>query len=387
MENSYALFYVEANIVCIILFLIMLIRNVKGVDKQMKQSAFNKVMVYHVLYFISDIFWELVASGFIVKNRWTVTIPNLSNAILLFCLTYYWFYYIEISQGAEYILNKRNISITLAGGFIPIDILIFLFLFFPQLMINPDYTTTTFYQVLFITAPIVYTMLAAFQSLHRAFKKENYVFRSHFLMCGLYPIMMVVFGICQVVFVKAPIFCFGLTILMVYVYIASLNNLVSIDPLTGLNNRAQLKRYVAQEAGRGSEDNEHFIIMMDLNRFKDINDNYGHYEGDKAIVRAAEAIKSACGNQNRLRPFISRYGGDEFMVIIRTDSVEDVEQMENRIREALKAESERYNTPYQLSASIGHAPYNGDAAEFVDALTQADEALYKDKKIAHQGAV
>ena len=101
MENSYALFYVEANVVCIILFLIMLLRSIKGIDRQMKQNIFNKVMVYHVLYFISDIIWELVATGFIVKNRWTVTIPNLSNAILLFCLSYYWFYYIEVSQGGQ----------------------------------------------------------------------------------------------------------------------------------------------------------------------------------------------------------------------------------------------------------------------------------------------
>ena len=386
MENSYTLFYIEANIVCIILFLIMLLRSVRGIDKQMKQSIFNRVIVYHVLYFISDIIWELVSSGIIIKNRWTVTIPNLSNAILLFCLTYYWFYYIEVSQGAEYILSKRNITFTLAAGIIPIDISIFLFLFFPQLMINPDYSTTTLYQVLFIMAPVVYTILAAFQSLHRAFKKENYVFRSHFLMCGIYPIMLVVFGICQVLFVKAPIFCFGLTILMVYVYIASLDNLVSIDPLTGLNNRAQLKRYVAQEASKGSEDNQHFIIMMDLNRFKAINDNYGHSEGDKAIVRTAEAIKNACSNQNSLRPFISRYGGDEFMAIIRTDNVNDVEYFEKRIREALEEINERYNTPYRLSASIGHAPYNGDVAEFADALNKADEALYKDKRIAHQAA-
>ena len=384
MENSYAFFYIEANVVCIILFLIMLIRSIKGIDRQMKQNIFNKVMMYHVLYFASDIIWELVISGIIVKNRWTVTIPNLLNAIFLFCLTYYWFYYIEVSQGAKYILNKRNITTTLAGGIIPIDISIFLFLFFPQLMINPDYSTTLLYQMLFIAAPVFYTMLAASQSLHRAFKKENYVFRSQFLMCGIYPLMLVVFGVCQVLFLKAPIFCFGTTMLMVYVYIASLDNLVSIDPLTGLNNRAQLKRYISQEAGRGTDGNQHFIIMLDLDRFKTINDSYGHYEGDKAIIRTAEAIKRACSDQSSLRPFISRYGGDEFMVIVRTDNVEDVERIENRIRKALKEENDQNHTSYKLSASIGHAPYNGDVKEFVDALNKADEALYKEKSIAHQ---
>ena len=385
MENSYAFYYVEANIVCIILFLVMLIRSIRGIDKQFKQNIFNRVMVYHVLYFISDISWELVASGILPKNRWTVTIPNFNNAVILFCLTYYWFYYIEVSQGATYILNKRNISYTLTGGIIPIVLSAFFFIFYPQLMINEDYTTTMLYVVLFIAAPIFYTFVAAFQSLRRAFKKENYVFRSQYIMCGVYPLMLIFFGIFQVLFAVIPIFCFGLTILMVYVYIASLDNLVSIDPLTGLNNRAQLKRYVAQESGRQSDDNQHFIIMLDLNRFKLINDNYGHSEGDKAIVRTAEAIKHACNDQ-KLRPFISRYGGDEFMIIVRTDNVEDVKYLENRIREALEVENEHHKTPYRLSASIGHAPYNGNVAEFVDAVNEADAALYENKRVSHQNA-
>ena len=383
MDNSYALFYVEANIVCIILFLIMLIRSVKGIDKQFKQNIFNRVMFYHILYFISDIFWELVAVGIIPQNRWSVTIPNLTNAILMFCLTYYWFYYIEVSQGASYILSRRNISLTLIGGIIPINISIFLFVFFPQLMITPEYTTTPVYQILFVTAPIVYTLLAAFQSLYRAFKKENYVFRSQYIMLGLYPIMMVVFGIMQVLFVKAPILCFGLTILMVYVYIVSLDNLVSIDPLTGLNNRAQLRKYISQESSRQGEDNQHYIIMVDLNRFKLINDNFGHSEGDKAIILAAEALKTSCNDQD-LRPFISRYGGDEFMVILRTDKVEDAERIENKIAETLKEKAVANKVPYRLTASFGHAPYNGNVTEFTEAVNQADKLLYKNKQIAHQ---
>ena len=383
MGNSTAFYYIEANIVCIILFLIMLFRSIRGIDRQFKQNVFNKVMIYHVLYFVSDICWELVATGIFPKSRWTVTIPNLTNAIFLFCLTYCWFYYIEVSQGAKYIQNKRNLTLTLIAGIIPIDISIFLFLFFPKLMINPDYSTTTLYLVLFITAPSVYTALAAIQSLHRAFKKENYVFRSQYIMYGIYPLMLVFFGICQVAFIEAPIFCFGLTLLMSHVYIASLDNLVSIDPLTGLNNRAQLKRYVAQISGKQSSDAGHYIIMMDLNRFKAINDNYGHQEGDKAIIAAADAIKSACGNQE-LRTFISRYGGDEFMVIVKTDKAEDAEYLKTKITDALEAENDKNNTPYRISASIGYAPYNGNIEEFMDAVNKADQALYKEKYSSYQ---
>ena len=383
MNNAYAWFYVEANVVCIVLFAIMLFRSLRGIDRQLKQNVFNRVMVYHILYFISDIFWELVKSGIIVKNRWTVTIPNLTNQILLFCLTYYWFYYIEVSQKASYILNKKAISFTLIAGIVPIWVSVFLFIFFPQLMINPDYSMTVIYTLLFITGPIFYTLIAAVQSLYRAFRKENYVFRSQYIMVGIYPIMLVLFGILQVVIVEAPIFCFGLTTLMVYVYIASLDNLVSIDPLTGLNNRAQLKRYIAQEAGRSAESNQHYIIMIDLNGFKNINDTYGHTEGDKAIVKAAQAIRKACGDQE-FRPFISRYGGDEFMVILRTDKEEDARYIEERIKAALNAENEINNLPYKLSASFGHAPYNGNVIEFNDAVNRADEALYEDKSRFHK---
>jgi len=383
MNTDYAWFYVEANIVCIILFAIMLFRSLRGIDKQLKQNVFNRVMIYHILYFISDIFWELVSSGILPKNRWTVTIPNLTNQIFIFCLTYYWFYYIEVSQKASYILKKRNVALTLIAGIIPIYVSVFLFIFFPKLMINPDYTLTPIYTILFISAPMVYTLIAALQSLYRAFKKENYVFRSQYIIVGFYPIMLVLFGIMQIVFLKAPIFCFGLTILMVYVYIASLDNLVSIDPLTGLNNRAQLKRFIAQEAGRSSESNQHYIIMMDLNRFKHINDTYGHTEGDKAIVKAAQAIRKACANQD-FRPFISRYGGDEFLIVLRSGREEDARYIENRIRTALNAENEINDLPYTLSASFGHAPYNGNVTEFNDAVNRADEALYQDKSRSHK---
>ncbi len=378
-----ALFYVEANIVCILIFFVLLLRSFKGIDRQFKQNVFNRVMIYHVLYFISDIIWELVLSGIIPQNRWTVTIPNLTNAILMFCLTYYWFYYIEVSQGAEYILSRRNIRLTLAAGIIPIHISIFLFLFFPQLMINPDYTTTLLYQGLFIAAPIVYTLLAAIESLRRAFKKENYIFRSQYIMCGIYPLMMIIFGVAQVLYLKAPIFCFGLTILMVYVYIASLDNLVSIDPLTGLNNRAQLKRYIAQEASRSSEDNQHYIIMMDLDRFKLINDNYGHLEGDKAIIAAAEAIKLACNDQS-LRPFISRYGGDEFVIIIRSGKVVDALLIIDRIKRQLDSINKQNNVPYTMKASFGYALYSGRLEDFPQSFEKTDESLYENKKIAHQ---
>ena len=52
--------------------------------------------------------------------------------------------------------------------------------------------------------------------------------------------------------------------------------------------------------------------MIDLNKFKQINDQYGHVEGDMALRRTADALKMACGD-NTLKTFIARYGGDEFM--------------------------------------------------------------------------
>ena len=185
-------------------------------------------------------------------------------------------------------------------------------------------------------------------------------------------------GVVQTLFLNAPLFCFGITIMMIYVYISSLEDIVSQDPLTTLNNRAQLKRYLSNDLRPADGDEKIYVFMIDLNKFKSINDTYGHIEGDKAIVKAAEGLKLACAIE-RHRHFIARYGGDEFIIVAKLNDDGEAEYLKERLKDCIYTHNKESGAKYDLRAAIGYAVYSGKISDFAEATKKADDALYEDK--------
>ena len=380
---DYTFFYVEANVVCIILFAIMLFREIGTVGRQTKQIFFINNVICYMLYFTSDIFWVMLLHDVLPRTQISSSIVNFANAVFLTVIALYWFIYIEISQNVEYIKNVRKRLIVSIPAGLQVVIMAVLFLFFPSAVLKEDFTLTDTYYFLFIATPTLYIIASSIRSFSRAFKKENYAVRRQYLVCAAYPLVLVFFGVVQTLFFQGVLFCFGVTINMVYIYIISLNDQVSMDELTHLNNRTQLKKYLATEHGRpGSDRDEHYVLMIDLNKFKQINDQFGHVEGDMALRRTADALKMACSFLS-VRSFIARYGGDEFIMIIKTDDEEAIKALCANIKNTLVRLNKEANPGYDLTASIGYASYSGDLKSFQGALAKADEALYEDKKATH----
>lgn len=379
MEMDYTVFYVEANIVSIIIFLMMFIREVGSVGRQSKQVIFLNMIIAHIMYFTSDIFWALILGGYLPSNYFSVSVANLMNALIIGAITSFWFVYVEISQGEEYIKKFRNRMIVMIPAIVNTLVLLVLFTFFPSTVITEDYHVTLTYYLIFLGIPIGYIVASTIRSFVRAFRKDNYAVRSAYIVSGIYPIILSIFGVMQTLWLEAPMFCFGCSIMMLYVYITSLNDQVSIDELTKLNNRTQLKKYVASEAQKQSSDKyDRYVLMVDLNKFKQINDQYGHVEGDCALKRTADALKLSC-SENPMRTFIARYGGDEFIIIAKTDKEENIKALCQSIRDNLKHLNKKAGAEYELTASIGYSPYSGDIASFQAALAKADDYLYKEK--------
>ena len=377
MELNYTFFYVESNIVCIIIFLMILLRDLKSVDRQSKQMMFDNVLMFHILYFTSDIYYVMILNGYLPHTRLTSSIANFFISFVLHMLAYYWFIYIEMQEGSFYLQIRKHRLICYIPAAISITISLILFVFFSDLVIDANLNTTVVYSISFITVPIIYIITTAVHSIYRAFKKDNYAYRSQYLLYAAYPLSIVFFGIVQLYFFNAPMFCFGCTIMMIYFYINSLDSLISQDPLTGLNNRAQLKKYIIHDLTR-NDDLKHYVMMIDLDKFKSINDVYGHIEGDRAIVSAAEAIKRACLEDNS-RPFIARYGGDEFIIIMRTENEKGVEELKAKLIKELEIENKKHR--FNLGASIGYSSYNNTYESFLGALKEADDLLYQEKAL------
>ncbi len=143
-----------------------------------------------------------------------------------------------------------------------------------------------------------------------------------------------------------------------------LRGLVEVDPLTGAYNRRKLREY-ADSLEEG------FVIFIDIDGFKDINDRWGHSVGDLYLVRVADSLKKVFREEG-----IFRIGGDEFLVVF---SGADRKMLEERIERFRKILNERSWLPVSVSVSVGIAPF-GRENTFSEALHVADKLMYGEKR-------
>ena len=166
---------------------------------------------------------------------------------------------------------------------------------------------------------------------------------------------------------------------MLIFYIREMEKQISIDPLTGLNNRGQLARYISQSSG-AHKDTATFILMIDINDFKRINDTFGHAEGDRALVIVADALKQIVDGRS-FPTFLGRYGGDEFILIAHTLSEKEIDRMIAEIRERIKEDCFLRQTPYVVFVGVGYDKIGGEESDtFQKCIARADDNLYLDKK-------
>ena len=117
-------------------------------------------------------------------------------------------------------------------------------------------------------------------------------------------------------------------------------------------------------------------------KFKEINDTYGHTQGDAALERIAEALRNACAGMH-FRTNIARYGGDEFALLVRSEDPQEIEDLHGRINQCLSDLNQETGSPYDLSVSIGIAQATKDKT-MKQLIQEADAMLYEEKKGNHR---
>ncbi|GAC17673.1 GGDEF domain-containing protein [Paraglaciecola arctica] len=156
-----------------------------------------------------------------------------------------------------------------------------------------------------------------------------------------------------------------------------LNILATTDPLTELYNRRYMNDLVDKEIQDFNRTNDGIgIILIDIDYFKKINDQYGHKVGDDVLVRVAQIIKK----QVRKQDLISRWGGEEFLIILPDTPLIDVQLSAERIRAAFLTYDWLKEIGEDVSPTITAGISELKQAESLDsAIARADRALYKGK--------
>ena len=149
------------------------------------------------------------------------------------------------------------------------------------------------------------------------------------------------------------------------------------DSLTGLNNRRHFFELVGNVVSRADRTGiPYYIIMLDLDYFKKINDNYGHLAGDEVLKEIAYTINEAVRDYD----IVARYGGEEFIILVSDLSREELIIIAERIRTSVKKRIIRYGeVNISITISIGIAG-SKQGKSIMDLIADADKALYTAKE-------
>ena len=372
-------FYAEVNLGCVCVLMLLFYSIKKLPTPLLKYPLFQKLVLWHIIYFISDSMWAFVNDGVLPKNTFSVLLVNYSNIVILPVVAYSCFLFAEISTRPD--MTRKQIEHLQVKLLIPIIaqafILLVSFIVAPDFWLNDKLEPCDLYYMLLAIMPMLYWITATIRGVIRAREVQNQPnFRTYLIVASYTPGVLIAGG-AQVFFaLTTPLFCFWCTFIILFVYLHLQNQLISTDSLTMLNNRNRLHDFLLQQR----EEKDSFVIMVDVDHFKQINDTYGHAEGDRALVLVSQALKKAC-EQLSYSMFLCRYGGDEFLMIALTDVPDEVVK---KIKDCLQEEVSKENgsRSYTIEASMGFARWDGRPDSFKESMVNADKKMYEDKRLA-----
>jgi len=170
----------------------------------------------------------------------------------------------------------------------------------------------------------------------------------------------------------------ALSVAFTYIYLETQKEIR--DSLTGLINRQQFIDVLQARIGEYDRRGGFALLMVDMDHFKSINDNYGHKEGDRALERVSCLLGGKVKGIDRL----ARYGGDEFMIILETDRDDRVGTIIGRIEDTIGEENRFSSAPYPISLSIGYSLYEPRRhSSLGELIHEADMAMYAAKSRKH----
>ena len=372
-----AILYAEIYLFCIIIVWLCKYwsdqRSSDSASERWLHTALVGFLISFISNFLFTLFHRVLPAVFLTQHAcWLF---KTAYHIMLCFGVYAWCGYADTEYRGNLFSTRKQVMLSA----IPLGLLVLLIIInlWTHSLFNIDengYTRGSLFH-LEMGLLVAVTTVFSVRLLLRVRGETDPIKRGHMKLVSSFPLCLLIAWLLSIAGESFPIICVAITIELLCLYMGTSTQQISMDKLTQVNNRQNLMSFLEYKCVNHSE--KMFLFMMDLDYFKTINDTYGHLEGDDALIRAAKALKLSCGDFRR-RPYIARYGGDEFIVVIESTKQEADQLLEN-IRTNLDALNASANKPYRLTFSIGVAEYHPgmDAHALIEA---ADKELYKIKR-------
>lgn len=367
MDMNLSFSVLTANIISILLIGTLYLANRQKAEYDRDMRLLQQMMVTIGIANISDccVYYLAGSSNIVIKVLVFLSGSGLFLGNVM--IGYLWAKFIMVHMNIPFSDIRRNIYRTI--GLISIVLLV-INIFYPLVFSVSDGR----YQRGF--AYIIFLIFAAFYILDSLYLYVKRVKKNGSL--KLFPVHIflipVILGVViQAFFVEIAITWTSIAISVAGIMTALKNEIIFTDCLTGLYNRMYLE-FIHKRACN-KKDCWVSGIMIDLNGFKQINDNYGHAEGDLALCIVADLLRKSFSEYG----VVTRYAGDEFVIMLNTTDDQLIQKIIESAKKNFVTENEKSDKPYQLSASMGYAITNLSNETIDDFMNRIDEQMYQDK--------
>lgn len=367
MDMNLSFSVLTADIISILLIGTLYLANRQKAEYDRDMRLLQQMMVTIGIANISDscVYYLVGSSNIVIKVLVFLSGSGLFLGNVM--IGYLWAKFIMVHMNIPFSDIRRNIYRTI--GLISIVLLV-INIFYPLIFSVSDGR----YQRGF--AYIIFLLFAAFYILDSLYLYVKRVKKNGSL--KLFPVHIflipVILGVViQAFFVEIAITWTSIAISVAGIMTALKNEIIFTDCLTGLYNRMYLE-FIHKRACN-KKDCWVSGIMIDLNGFKQINDNYGHAEGDLALCIVADLLRKSFSEYG----VVTRYAGDEFVIMLNTTDDQLIQKIIKSAKKNFVTENEKSDKPYQLSASMGYAITNLSNETIDDFMNRIDEQMYQDK--------
>lgn len=367
MDMNLSFSVLTADIISILLIGTLYLANRQKAEYDRDMRLLQQMMVTIGIANISDscVYYLAGSSNIVIKVLVFLSGSGLFLGNVM--IGYLWAKFIMVHMNIPFSDIRRNIYRTI--GLISIVLLV-INIFYPLVFSVSDGR----YQRGF--AYIIFLIFAAFYILDSLYLYVKRVKKNGSL--KLFPVHIflipVILGVViQAFFVEIAITWTSIAISVAGIMTALKNEIIFTDCLTGLYNREYLE--FLHKRACNKKDCWVSGIMIDLNGFKQINDNYGHAEGDLALCIVADLLRKSFSEYG----VVTRYAGDEFVIMLNTTDDQLIQKIIKSAKKNFVTENEKNDKPYQLSVSMGYAITNLSNETIDDFMNRIDEQMYQDK--------
>ena len=375
--TTYTFMYLEINLMAIILVAIILYKT-QGISKMVAQRNFAMSIYSAIVFFASDTIFVMMHRGIFEGNKVVYMVSKSAYFLSTTLMCYFWFVYFEHMQGSPFVENRRRVRATsflvwVMGILVVVNLFTGILFYIDN---NGGYHRGPLFLIQYIIS-YIYVFVTCLRAFIGVFDKKKKAIRPTLIKLALFPLAPAISGIMQFIYPNLPLACATLSLAIMILYMDSMDQVIAVDPLTKLGNRKHfLYRYEQWLENENSD--SMFLMMLDANKFKSINDIYGHLEGDAALIRISEAMRMACA-QSRKKSSCIRFGGDEFLIMIWTSDENEVRKIGENVCDILKKLNDEANVPYDLTVCIGISKAD-KTRDVNDVIEEADKKLYEEKR-------